>query len=209
MIAVASFSLPGLLTSRDQDGSRLGAEGQSTASTSPSMSVREREKKIGEALTRRLERTRPDLKEVGAGFSWSSSGYKPEVPLQPVRFGQDSQDLYGFVYLTDSIGPTALLVTTGDAVSADQVCRASGDEAVNFCREVRQSDGSVVIEAEFRRASETVKAVSTRTIGDGKRSVVISSYSRNPSTGTGVRQMIPVTVEVLTALVTEPSAPWE
>jgi hypothetical protein len=79
----------------------------------------------------------------------------------------------------------------------------------NFCRDVRQNDGSVVTEAEFREGSEIVKAVSMRTLGDGRRSVIISSYSRNPSTGNGIRQNIPVGVDVLTALATDPAIRWE
>lgn len=207
MIVVASLSLPGLLP-RDQDGSQLASEGQSTVATPPSLSPRQREEKIGDALTNRLQKIRPDLKEIYGSFNWSSTTFKPEVPLQPVRSGQDTRDIYGFVYLTDPIGPTALLVTTGSAISSTQMCNSGPGTAI-FCRDVRQSDGTIVTEAEFQDGPEIVKAVSMRTIGDGRRSVVISSYSKNPSTGTGIRRTIPVGVDVLTALVTDPSAPWE
>lgn len=203
MIAVASFALPGLLP-RNPDGSQLASEGQSTVSTTPSASLFERQRKIGDALTGRLQKTRPDLKELYASFEgWKGTVFLPAQPLQPVS--RDSDDMYGFVYLTDSIGPTALLVTTGSAVAPTRLCVTGAI----FCREVPQQDGSVVTEAEFQQGPEIVKAVSMRTFGDGKRAVVISSYSHNPASGNGYRQTIPVGVEVLTALVTDPAIRWE
>ncbi|SER36561.1 hypothetical protein [Lentzea albida] len=206
VIAVASFALPGLLP-RDRD-SQLGAETQTSAapSATPSTPDRRRHQKIGDALADRLQRQRPEFKEVYGSFNWSGPGLKPEMPLQPVSTSQDSDDLYGFVYFTDAIGPTALLVTTGSAISPGQLCNSG---TALFCRDVRQNDGSVVTEAEFRDGSEVVKAVSMRTFVDGRRSVIISSYSRNPSTGNGIRQNIPVGVDVLTALTTDSVIAWE
>ncbi|MFD4643661.1 hypothetical protein ACFWN2_40575 [Lentzea sp. NPDC058436] len=206
VIAVTSFALPGLLP-RDRD-SQLGAETQTSAppSASSTVSDRKRKQQMGDLLVERLSKERPEFTDLYGSFEWNGPGIKPEMPLQPVSTSQDSRDVYGFVYFTDSLGPTALLVTTGSAISSGQLC-ATGDAI--FCRSVRQNDGSTVVEAEFRYGSEIVKAVSMRTIGDGKRSVVVSSYSRNPVTGLGARQNIPVGVDVLTALATDPAVNWE
>ena len=206
VIAVTSFALPGLLP-RDRD-SQLGAETQTSAapSATSSTSQRGRWQQTGDALADRLQKVRPELKEIYGSFNWSGPGIKPEMPLQPQNTSQNPSDLYGFVYFTDSIGPTALLVTTGSAIPPAQMCNSG---TANFCRDVRQNDGSVVTEAEFREGSEIVKAVSMRTLGDGRRSVIISSYSRNPSSGNGIRQNIPVGVDVLTALATDPAIRWE
>lgn len=202
MIAVASFALPGLLP-RDRD-SQLGSESQSTTSTTPSASLYQRQQKIGDALMNRLEKTRPDFKELFASFEgFRGTTFKPESPLQPIRTNSD--DLYGFVYFTDSIGPTALLVTTGTTPSTETLCAPGAI----FCRNVPQRDGTVVTEAEFQEGPEVVKAVSMRKFADGKRAVVISSYSHNPATMNGYRQTIPVGVDVLTALVTDPAIRWE
>jgi hypothetical protein len=204
MIAVASFALPGLLP-RDRE-SQLGSPTDTTASsTPPSLSVYGRQKKIGDALASRLQETRQDLKEIYPSFDgFRGTTFKPETPLQPIR--PDSDDMYGFLYFTDSIGPTALLVTMGDAVSTNHICGA-GKPA--FCRDVPQQDGTVVTEAEFQEGPERVKAVAMRRLPDGKRSVIISAYSHNPSTMTGYRQMIPVSVDVLTALVMDRAITWE
>jgi hypothetical protein len=203
MIAVASFALPGLLP-RDRD-SQLGSESPTSVSTTPYVSTHSRLQKIGDALTHRLQESRPGLTDVIASFdSYRGTTIKPEAPLQPVR--NNSDDLYGFVYFTDSIGPTALLVTTGSAVATSEIC-GSGNAVV--CKEVTQQDNSVTVEAEFQEGPERVKAVVMRKLGDGKRAVIISAYSHNPSTNTGIRQNIPVTVDVLTALVMDRSISWE
>lgn len=202
MIVVSAFALPGLLP-RNPDGSQLASEGQSTASTTPTLSAMERERRIGDALVNRLKKTRPDLKDVVGSFGWKGSSFLPEAPIQ--RYKPNSDDLYGFVYFTDAIGPTALLVTTGEAVTPDEMCH----EGAMFCRDVQQRDGTVVTEAQFQQGPEVVKAVSMRKLGDGKRAVVISSYSHNPATMNGYRQTIPVGVDVLTALVTDPAINWE
>lgn len=203
MIAVASLALPGLLP-RDRH-SQLGSSTETTASsTPPSLSAYGRQQRIGEALTNRLHDTRPDLKDIYASFEgFRGTTFKPEAPLQPVR--RDSDDMYGFVYFTDAIGPTALLVTTGEAVSPDQLCAPGAI----LCKQVRQQDGSVTTEAEFQQGPERVKAAVMRTLGDGKRAVIISTYSHNPATLNGIRQNIPVNVDVLTALVMDRAITWE
>jgi hypothetical protein len=201
VIAVASFALPGLLP-RDRD-SQLGSESTTSVPTTPYVSTHSRLQKIGDSLTHRLQESRPGLTDVIVSFDgYRGTTYKPEVPLQPRN---NSDDLYGFVYFTDSIGPTALLVTTGSAVSQGQLC----NPGAVVCKEVVQQDGSKTIEAEFQEGPERVKAAVMRTIGDGKRAVIISAYSHNPSTNTGIRQNIPVTVDVLTALVMDRSISWE
>ncbi|MGW4207891.1 hypothetical protein ACWEIJ_07870 [Lentzea sp. NPDC004789] len=204
MIVVTSLTLPGLLP-RDGDA-QLGATGQSTTpSSTRTLSPYEREQRIGDGLTSKLLKLRPEMKDVYASFNWKGTGFKPEAPLQQIRQSVDSTDLYGFVYFQDSIGPTALLVTTGSAVSQSQLCSSGAI----FCRDVPQRDGTVVTEAEFQEGPDIVKAVSMRRLADSSRAVVISSYAHNPMSGTGFRKTIPVGVDVLTALVADPAITWE
>jgi hypothetical protein len=204
MIVVTSLALPGLLP-RDGDA-QLGSPGQSTTpSSTRTLTPYERERRIGDGLVTKLIKTRPELTEVYASFNWRGTAIKPEAPLQQMRQGPDSIDLYGFVYFQDSIGPTALLVTTGSAVSQSQLCSTGAI----LCRDVPQGDGSVVTEAEFQEGPDIVKAVSMRRLANSSRAVVISSYSHNPASSAGYRKTVPLGVDVLTALVTDPAITWE
>ncbi|MFI6098588.1 hypothetical protein ACIA8G_23785 [Lentzea sp. NPDC051213] len=202
LIVATAVTLPGFVL-RGGGDAQVGSETPSSVSTTPSSNVSE--VRVGESLVKRLKVIRPDLKDVSVSFNFNQAGFKPTQSLQPAR--RNPNDLYGFVYFTDDIGPTALLVTTGQAVGTKDLC--GGTQKVLFCREKPMNDGSVVVEAEYFEGTETIGAVSARKLAGGNTSVVISSYSHNPSNSTGFRQMIPVGVEVLTSLVTDPGITWE
>jgi hypothetical protein len=202
VIAVASFALPGLLP-RDRD-SQLGSDAQTSTSAPPSESVGVRVQRIGDKLSEKLALAVPSLKEVYSDlnvgeFSSSASG----TPVMPGRAGEWAY--WGYVRMTDPIGPTALRVeATKLAFSSQNFCSGAV-----LCRDLQQKDGSVVTEAEFTDGGpEIARAETVRKYPSGLV-VKLSSYAYNPATGSGVRQTVPVHVGVLTSLVTDPSINWE
>ncbi|GAB2825578.1 hypothetical protein [Lentzea nigeriaca] len=200
VIAVASFALPGLLP-RDRD-SQLGSDGQTSASATPSESAEIRVQRIGDKLAEKLALTEPTLKEVYSDLKVGRSG---PSGTQVVPGNPGDWAYWGYVYLTDPIGPTALRVeATRFGFSVQSFCASAV-----LCRDVPQKDGSVVTEAEFTDGSpEIARAETVRKYPSGLV-VKVSSFAYNPATGSGVRQTVPVHVGVLTSLVTDPSVNWE
>jgi hypothetical protein len=200
MIVVASFALPGLLP-KDQDR-QLASEGQPTSSAPPSEPMEKKAQRIGDKLAEKLGLTMPNLIEVYSDFRVGQfyaylTTTPPKTPFDP--------ELSGYVYLKDSIGPTALRVEVANRqFDLQNFCSGAA-----VCRNVPQKDGTIVTEAEFREGgSEISRAEVMRKFSSG-RYVKISSLNYNPASSSGLRQTVPVRVEVLTTLVTDPSIDWE
>ncbi|MDX3657500.1 hypothetical protein PV646_09320 [Streptomyces sp. ID05-26A] len=200
MIAVASFSLPGLLP-RDQDA-RLGAETQSSVPATPTVDVERKARRIGDVLAASVERM-TGHKDVYASFRTGSLRYPPYTSTTETKRPGDP-DYSGYLGFTDMIGPTALEVVAGKNQESSKVyCQGA-----SACRDVTQGDGTVVTEIERTEGSELTASMAVRTFQNGY-TVRISSYNYNPTTGQGLRQSVPVRVPVLTALVMDPSITWE
>jgi hypothetical protein len=203
MIAVASFSLPGLLP---RDGDRqLGAETQTTTSAPPpSESPEKRARSIGVKLAERLRLRMTNLKEVFAEMSVGSF-IPTSAPMTTTARNSSDQQMSGYVYLTDAIGPTSLHVMAGK-IDFNQTAFCAN--AV-YCKEKEQRDGSTVVEADYLDdGPEISRSEVVRRFPSGYV-VRLSSYNYNPSSGGGLRRTVPVQVGVLTELVTDPSISWE
>lgn len=201
MIAVVSFALPGLLPSGN-DG-QLASDNPTSSSAPPSEPVEKKAQRLGDKLAEKLDLKMPNLKDVYAHFEAGVYAYQPSSPTTPPRRANDPE-LSGFVYLTDDIGPTSLqVVLTKNRSIEEYICVSA-----TTCRDVPQKDGSSVMEAEFVEGQEITRSVTLRKFPSGYYAQ-ISSYNANPATGSGLRQMVPVRVDVLTALVTDPDVRWE
>lgn len=203
MIVVTSLALPGLLP-RDQDG-QLASDGQPPPSSSapPSVSVEKKGQRIGDKLVEKLGLRMTNFKEVYGSFRRGSYAYNPNSPTTPPPNPHDPE-LSGFVHFTDEIGPTSLrVILTKDRTVAEQVCSGA-----TICRDVRQSDGTTVTEVQTMQGAEITRSTALRKFPSGYYAE-ISSFSYNPATSDGLRQTVPVPVEVLTTLVTDPDVRWE
>ena len=200
MIVVAAFALPSLLP-RGADDGQLASDQPQTTGPASSESEEKRVQQVGVQVAERLALTMPNLKEVFADFRTGAHIAIP--PTSNVQRSAKAPDMDGYVLLTDEIGPTALQVVGSKAISVKTLCAGA-----SYCREVPQKDGTNVTEATFTEGPETSRAVSTRTFSSGF-AVQITSYNYNPATGSGLRETVPVPVQVLTMLVTDPSIRWE
>jgi hypothetical protein len=202
MIVVSAFALPGLLP-RGDDG-QLASQGHSSSSAPPSDAPEKKAQRIGDKLTERLGLRMTNFKEVYSEFRAGQFAYPPYSTSTPQRKPSDPE-LSGYLYLTDSIGPTSLRVTAGKGAPLE----SSFCTGASYCQELRQKDGSTVTQAEFAEGTtDTQRAEVTRRFQSGYV-VRISAFSYNPATGSGLRQTVPVGVGVLTELVTDPSITWE
>ncbi|NKE55884.1 hypothetical protein FXN61_03205 [Lentzea sp. PSKA42] len=202
VIAVASFALPGLLP-RDRGG-QLASEGQTTSSTAPSEPAEKKAQRIGDKLAEKLALTMTNFKEVYAALRPNGFSYPPNLTSTAPRKPSDPE-LSGYVFLTDHIGPTSLRVQgMKGQFSTKDFCSSAV-----VCRNVQQNDGTTVIEAEFNEGgTEIARSEVVRQFPSGYY-VTISSHNYNPASSSGLRQTVPVRVEVLTTLVTDPSIDWE
>ncbi|SDL67802.1 hypothetical protein SAMN04488074_112244 [Lentzea albidocapillata subsp. violacea] len=201
VIAVASFSLPGLLP-RDRD-TQLGADTRTNSSAPPSESVEKKAQRIGDKLAENLGVRMTNLKEIYGSFRPGQFIFPPYSTSAPQRPGDP--EFSGYVYLTDGIGPTALRVT----VSKTSFNKNTFCSGASMCMETRQQDGSVVTEAEFFHGTTAVQQAEVVRRFESGLFVQISSYAYNPSNGSGQRETVPVQVGVLTQLVTDPGIAWE
>ncbi|MFD5824595.1 hypothetical protein [Lentzea sp. NPDC060358] len=207
VIAVASFSLPGLLP-RDRDQQFASEVQTSESSAAPSESAEKRARRIGDALASRLDEVMPGLKDIYGDLRVGRypvyGGFGSTPPTSSSKRPGDP-DLSGYLQLTDDIGPTALRVEAGElGFSPSSFCAAA-----TTCREFPQADGTVVHEAEFNEGgSEVARAESVR-VFDNKFVVRITSHNYNPVTSAGLRQTVPMRVGVLTTLVTYSGIPWQ
>ncbi|MEV6239999.1 hypothetical protein [Lentzea sp. NPDC051838] len=201
MIAVASLALPGLLP-RDRD-TQLGSESPTSSSPTPVAKSEKELQRIGDQLAQGLSHTMPNLKEQV--YSVVRRGPYVHQPNTPTPVNQPGDpEFSGFVFLTDEIGPTSLQVIVTRNRSAERfLC-----DGATTCRDVQQKDGSTVTEAETFEGPEVTKSVVLRKLPSGLYAQ-ITSLNYNPATGSGLRQMVPVRVGVLTTLVTDPNVHWE
>ncbi len=204
VIAVASFALPGLLP-RGDDG-QLASPSPSSSSSAPSESAEVRAQRTGDKLAERLGLKVPNIKEIYSVFRAGEFSYPPNSNPTSTRPRKPSDpEMSGYVFLTDSIGPTSLRVTATKTAEAESDFCASA----SVCQTLAQEDGSKIIQAEFNEGTADVqRAEVTRRFRSGYV-VRISAFSYNPATGSGLRQTVPVGVGVLTDLVTDPSITWE
>ncbi|WP_329788601.1 hypothetical protein V1227_29375 [Lentzea sp. DG1S-22] len=202
VIAVASFSLPGLLP-RDRD-TRLGAEVQTTTSAPPSVPAERKAQRLGDKLAESLQAQRKDLKDVYASFTPGGFVYPPYSTLTPPRNSGDPE-YTGYVHLTDLIGPTALrVVVTKAGFNKQNFCSSA-----TVCRDVAQADGTIVTEGEFFQGTTSLQQVEVARRFESGLVVQIGAYAYNPSNGSGRRETVPVSVNVLTALVMDSAIDWE
>ncbi|MFS8098257.1 hypothetical protein LFM09_14065 [Lentzea alba] len=202
MIAVASLALPGLLP-RDRDG-QLASEAQTNTSAPPSESAEKKAQRIGDKLAERLGLTMPTLTDVYGGLYPGRLHYGTSTTSAPPSKELESE-FTGYLYLTDSIGPTSLRVEGG---RLEFTSKSFCSGAIS-CRELPQRDGSTVIEAEFSDGGpDLTRSEVVRKFQSGYAARIVS-YNLNPATGSGLRQTVPVRVEVLTTLVTDPAVDWE
>lgn len=203
LIVVSAFALPSLLQ-RDSNGDQMASEQTQSTGQPSAESESARLERIGNQLAEKLALTMPTLKKVSGnlrpgGTRRSFESYPSSTsPSQP-----PGPDLSGFVFLTDDIGPTSLQVVGGKNMSAKDLCIGASN-----CKTLPVSDGSEVTEAEFVEGASITRSVAHRQFKSGF-AVQISSYSHNPATGSGLRQTVPVPVDVLTSLVTEVRVKWE
>lgn len=203
VIAVASFSLPGLLP-RDRD-TQLGADTSTSSSAPPSESAEKRAQRIGDKLVESLGVRMTNFKELYASFSPGRNPAYPPYQTKAPEWKQDETDYAGYLYLTDAIGPTALQVRVSKkSFSKNGFCGGSA-----ACQEVEQKDGSVVHSVEQLWDSPQVQQAAVAREFESGLVVEIVAYAYNPSNGNGQRQTVPVRVGVLTELVTEPGINWE
>ena len=201
VIAVASFSLPGLLPSGNER--QLASENPSSSSAPPNEPVLKKAERIGDELAAKLGSRMRNLKDVYATFQPGVYAYQPSSPTIPPS-GPNDPELSGFVHLTDDVGPTSLqVILTRNRSIEKYICSSA-----TTCRDVPQKDGTTVTEAEFVEGQEITRSVTLRKLPSGYYAQ-ISSYNSNPATGSGLRQTVPVRVDVLTALVTDPDVRWE
>ncbi|MFD9705008.1 hypothetical protein [Lentzea sp. NPDC059081] len=204
MIAVASFSLPGLLP-RDGDG-QLASEVQTTQSSHASAESEEkRVQRIGDTLADRLKDVKGDAKDIYASLRVGEYGYPGYQSVPTTTKRPSDPDFSGFVMFTDMIGPTAVRVEAGRFGFSE----ASFCGGATTCRQVPQSDGTVVHEAEYDEGGPDVARAQVARVYQSGFVVRMSSHNYNPSTQAGLRQTVPVRVGVLTTLVTDPAVAWQ
>ncbi|MCG8924501.1 hypothetical protein [Lentzea sp. CC55] len=202
VIAVASFSLPGLLP-RDHD-TRLGAEVQTTTAAPPSVPTERKAQRLGDKLAESLQAQRKDLKDVYASFTPGGFIYPPHTTSSPQKSFGDPE-YTGYVYLTDMIGPTALrVVVTKAGFNKQNFCGSA-----TVCRDLAQADGTIVTEGEYFQGTTGLQQVEVTRRFESGLVVQIGAYAYNPSNGSGRRQTVPVSVNVLTALVMDSAVDWE
>lgn len=202
VIAVASFALPGLLP-RGND-SQLGSETRTSTSAPPSEAAEKRVSRIGDALAEKLALKVTSFKEVYAEMRPGPPGYGPSSTSIPTRKASD-QSFWGYVFLTDQIGPTSLRV---EVMRGDFNSRNLCGGAV-LCRDLPQKDGSTVTEVEYDQGGPQIAHSEVVRRFPSGLNVTISSHNYNPASGSGLRETVPVRVGVLTELVTDPSIDWE
>ncbi|WP_394614986.1 hypothetical protein JNUCC0626_34900 [Lentzea sp. JNUCC 0626] len=203
MIAVVSFSLPGLLP-RDQNA-QLATDTPASASTAPSQNTQKKAERIGDLLVANLSSRMRNFKELYSSFGPGRNPYPINAIEPPPQWSSSDRDFSGYVYFTDDIGPTALRVSvTRDNFNLNTFCSGA-----SYCRELQQKDGSVVTEAEYLQGTNEVQQAEVARKYESGVIVRISSYAVNPSNGLGMRATVPVRVGVLTDLVSEPSIAWE
>jgi hypothetical protein len=202
MIAVVSLALPGLLP-RGNDG-QLASDNPTSSSAPPSEPVQKKAQRIGDQLAEKLLLKMPNLKDVYGNFQPGLYAYQPSSPTIPPSEPNDPE-LSGFVYLTDDVGPTSLqVILTRNRSIEKYICIGA-----TTCRDVPQKDGSSVTEAEFAEGQQDItRSVTLRKFPSGYYAQ-ISSFNTNPATSRGLRQAVPVRVDVLTTLVTDPDVRWE
>ncbi|ANZ37313.1 hypothetical protein BBK82_15845 [Lentzea guizhouensis] len=205
LIAVSAFALPSLLPKTGGDDQIASQQTTSPAPT-PTEAPDARALRISNALAEKLGTEVPDLREVyanlqpGPVYQLPSSTTRSKAPGTP-----PDPSLHGYVYLTDYLGPTALQVIGSKNLQSQRTVCAGA----LTCRELGQEDGSKVFAAEFQDGNSTVvRAVSSRIYQSGY-TVQVMAFTTNPATGSGLRQELPVSVDVLTALVTDPRIRWE
>lgn len=205
MIVVSAFALPGLLPRGANNDNQLAADQTQSSVPPPSESESQRAERIGVQLAEKLALTMPDLKEVYGDLRVGTDIIIPpsSSALSTTARKVVGSDLTGYVLLTDVTGPTALSVIGSKGISVRNLCVGA-----YTCRDVPQKDGTTVTEAVFREGAELTRAVSVRIFQSGY-AVQITSSNYNPATGSGLRQTIPVPVDVLTTLVTDPRIRWE
>ncbi|HEX7302383.1 hypothetical protein [Lentzea sp.] len=206
VIAVASFSLPGLLPRED---GQLASEVQTTqSSAAPSEPAEKRARRIGDALAAKLDQTMPNLRDVYGDLRvgrYPSYGTYTSVPPTSAAKRPGEPEFSGYLQLTDDIGPTALRVQAGElGFSTNSFCSTA-----TLCREFPQTDGTVVHEAEFNEGGTEVARAEVARVFRSGFVVRLSSHNYNPVTQAGLRQTVPLRVGVLTTLVTDPAVPWQ
>ncbi|KOV75518.1 hypothetical protein [Nocardia sp. NRRL S-836] len=207
LIVVSAFALPGLLP-KTGDGDQIAASRTDSSSPAAAESPTNRTVRIGDALAAKLQTRVQGLRDVSA-YVMPGSSFQVITPpssttaAKPARVEDGS--LSGYVYLTDDVGPTSLLVRAATGLQNERnLCSTA-----IMCSEVAQADGSKVVQAQFHDgASTVVRAVATRVFESGYM-VQISAFTTNPATGSGLRAALPVSVDVLTTLVTDPAIRWE
>lgn len=202
VIALASFALPGLLP-RGNDG-QLASPSPSSSSAAPSESAEMRAQRIGDKLAERLGLRMTNVKEIYSVFHAGEVSSPPNATTTRPKKPSDPE-MSGYVFLTDSIGPTSLRVMAVTTAEAEiDFCAGA-----NVCQTQPQEDGSKITQAEFKDGTADVqRAEVTRRFRSGYV-VRISAFSYNPASGSGLRLTVPVGVGVLTELVTDPSITWE
>ncbi len=209
LIVVSAFALPGLLP-KTGDGDQIAAPPTTSSTQVSTEDAYVRAERIGNQLAEKLGLEMPSLWEVYGNLQpglQSSPGYH-EVPpptRTTTRRPPDDPSLSGYVHLTDQIGPTSLQVRAMRYLQSQRILCTG---AIT-CQELPQADGSKVTAAEFKDGNTTtVRAVATRIFESGY-TVQISSFVYNPATSSGTREALPVPVQVLTTLVTDPRIRWE
>ncbi|MEV6712378.1 hypothetical protein AB0M48_10070 [Lentzea sp. NPDC051208] len=203
VIAVASFSLPGLLP-RDRD-TQLGSETQTTSSSPSAESAEKRAQRVGDKLVESLGVRMTNFKELYAAFNPGRNPVYPPSQTRAPEWKQDETEYSGFLYLTDGIGPTALQVR----VSKKTFSKSAFCGEATTCQEVKREDGSVVHSVEQLYGSPQVQQAGVVREFESGLVVEITAYAYNPSNGNGQRETVPVRVGVLTELVMEPGINWE
>ncbi|MEU7478706.1 hypothetical protein AB0A63_22155 [Lentzea sp. NPDC042327] len=205
LIVVSAFALPGLLPKTGDDDQIAARRTESSAPTSTE-SPNARSVRIGDALAAKLQTVRRELRDVSAYVQPGMQVVQGTSTTKPPSPGSaPDPSLSGYVYLTDDIGPTALLLTT---TSTPKSSRLECIGAVT-CKEMPVDDGSKIIEAEYLDGTSTVvRAVSTRVFESGY-TVKLSAFTTNPATGSGLRAQLPVSVDVLTTMLTDGRIRWE
>ncbi|MET9228685.1 hypothetical protein [Lentzea sp. NPDC003310] len=205
VIAVASFSLPGLLP-RDRDA-QLGTETQTTTSA-PSSSAESAERRAlvaGDRMSATLSARMPDLTGVYATFTPGRHPAYPPSQAKSEDWAPGNVEFAGFVHLSDRIGPTALQVSVArKSFSKDTFCSGA-----SLCQEIKQGDGSVLFAVEHFHDSQQIQKSSVVREFESGLVVEISAYAFNPSNGNGQRETVPVRVGVLTQLITDPGIAWQ
>lgn len=192
MVVMSAFALPTLVNRSAPDPGVQVAQSQTTGPLPKVETTNERNERLHIALVKRFIEVTPGAREVTTSFR---EGYPPLNP-------HDTQT--GYVLFTDDIGPTALQVRFGTVMDVSQLCGGS-----TTCQPVHNQDGSSVLLAEYRNSpSEVTQALATHKRKDGSV-VTFVAFSMNPTNGQGARQTVPVGVETLRRLVTDPQISWD